>query len=139
MRQTDRKEIAIPYAEIEIGDKTLSDWPKQAASLLPALLSDTLNEVPFGEAYLAWNEQGLGLATIGQDYYDLDLLAYGGAFPLQEAFRVELGVDGGNGVKHFTLYFIPPKTKVKDHPPMTALLCAGIADSDLRMRRIANR
>jgi len=29
VRQTDRKEIAIPYAEIEIGDKTLSDWPKQ--------------------------------------------------------------------------------------------------------------
>ena len=125
VRQTDRKEIAIPYAEIEIGDKTLSDWPKQAA-LLPALLA-TQGEVPFGEAYLAWNEQGLGLATIGQDYYDLDLLAYDGAFPLQEAFRVELGVDGGNGVKHFTLYFIPPKTKVKDHPPMTALLCAGIA------------
>ena len=126
-RQTDRKEISIPYAEIEIGDKTLSDWPKQAA-LLPALIASP-GEVPFGDAYLAWNEQGLGLATIGQDYYDLDLLAYDGPFPLKEAFRVELGVDGGNGVKHFTLYFIPPKTKVKDHPPMTALLCAGTANA----------
>jgi hypothetical protein len=127
VRQTDRKEIAIPYADIEIGDKTLSDWPKQAA-LLPAL-SASPGEVPFGEAYLAWNEQGLGLATIGQDYYDLDLLAYDGAFPLDEAFRVELGVEAGKTVRHFTLYFIPPKTKVKDHPPMTALLCAGIASA----------
>ena len=123
VRQTDRKEVAIPYADIEIGDKTLSDWPKQAA-LLPAL-TPSPGEVPFGEAYLAWNEQGLGLATIGQDYYDLDLLAYDGPFPLNEAYRVELGVDAGKGAKHFTLYFIPPKTKVKDHPPMTALLCAG--------------
>ncbi|MEA2755451.1 MAG: hypothetical protein QOJ54_1740 [Aliidongia sp.] len=125
VRQTDHKEIAIPYADIEIGDKTLSDWPKQAA-LVPELVASP-GEVPFGEAYLAWNEKGLGLATIGQDYYDLDLMAYDGSFPLGEAFRVELGVDGGNGVRHFTVFFIPPRTKVKDHPPMTALLCSGTA------------
>ena len=125
LRQTDRKEISIPYADISVGDRSLADWPKQAA-LLPALIAAP-GEVPFGEAYLAWNRDGLALATIGQDYYDLDLLAYDGPFPLAEAYRVELGVDAGAGVKHFTLYFIPPKTKVKDHPPMTALLCAGIA------------
>jgi hypothetical protein len=124
-RQSDRKEISIPYAEIAIGDRSLTDWPKQAA-LLPALVAAP-GEVPFGEAYLAWNRDGLALATIGQDYYDLDLLAYDGAFPLAEAYRVELGVDAGGGTRHFTLYFIPPRTKVKDHPPMTALLCAGIA------------
>jgi hypothetical protein len=125
VRQTDRKEISIPYAEVMVGDKTLADWPKQAA-LLPPLIAAP-GEVPFGEAYLAWSDQGLSLATIGQDYYDLDLLAYDGAFPLAEAYRVELGVDADGGIKHFTLYFVPPRTKVKDHPPMTALLCAGIA------------
>ena len=124
-RRTDRKEISIPYAEVMVGDKTLADWPKEAA-LLPSLIAAP-GEVPFGEAYLAWNREGLALGTIGQDYYDLDLLAYDGAFPLAEAYRIELGVDAGSGVKHFTLYFIPPKTKVHDHPPMTALLCAGIA------------
>ncbi len=124
-RQTDRHEISIPYAELDIADRTLGDWPKPA-SLLPALIPSP-GEVPFGEAYLAWDQQGLGLATIGQDYYDLGLLAYDGAFPLAEAYRVELGVDAGQGPRHFTLYFIPPKTKVKDHPPMQALLCAGIA------------
>jgi hypothetical protein len=125
VRQNDRKEISIPYAEIGIGDRTLADWPKQAA-LLPALIPAP-GEVAFGEAYLAWNRDGLALATIGQDYYDLDLLAYDGVFPLAEAYRIELGVDAGGCTKHFTLYFVPPKTKVKDHPPMTALLCAGIA------------
>jgi hypothetical protein len=125
VRQSDRKEISIPYAEIAIGDRSLADWPKQAA-LLPPLIAAP-GEVPFGEAYLAWNHDGLALATIGQDYYDLDLLAYDGAFPLAEAYRVELGVEAGNGTKHFTLYFIPPRTSLKDHPPMTALLCAGIA------------
>jgi hypothetical protein len=125
MRQTDPAEISIPYAEIDFGDRTLKEWPKPA-SLLPALAAAP-GEVPFGEAYLAWDQQGLGLATIGQDYYDLGLLAYDGAFPLAEAYRVELGVDAGTGPRHFTVYFIPPKTKVKDHPPMTALLCSGIA------------
>lgn len=122
-RQTDRREISIPYAEIDVGDRSLKEWPKEA-SLLPALLSSP-GEVPFGETYLAWNYQGLALATIGQDYYDLDLLAYDGAFPAAEAYRVELGVASDAGTKHFTLYFIPPKTKVKDHPPMAAMLCAG--------------
>ncbi|HVJ53813.1 MAG TPA: hypothetical protein VM689_15195 [Aliidongia sp.] len=127
VRQTDRHEIAIPYAEIEIGDRSLKEWPKEAA-LLPTMLTAP-GEVPFGEAYLAWNNQGLALATIGQDYYDLDLLAYDGPFPLAEAYRLELGVASEGGVKNFTLYFVPPKTKVKDHPPMTALLCAGVASA----------
>ncbi|HLY54052.1 MAG TPA: hypothetical protein VKS60_00760 [Stellaceae bacterium] len=122
-RQTDRAEISIPYAEIDTTDRTFRDWPKPA-SLLPELIASP-GEVPFGEAYLAWNQQGLGLATIGQDYYDLGLLAYDGAFPLAEAYRVELGFDGGAGPRRFTIYFIPPRTKVKDHPPMTALICAG--------------
>ncbi len=125
-RQTDRHEISIPYAEIDVGDKSLKEWPK-TASLLPALIASP-GEVAFGEAYLAWNSQGLALASIGQDYYDLDLLAYDGAFPLGEAYRLELGVASDAGTKHFTLYFIPPRTKVKDHPPMMALLCAGAAD-----------
>ena len=31
------------------------------------------------------------------------------------------------GPRRATLFFIPPRTKVKDHPPMAALLCAGTA------------
>jgi hypothetical protein len=36
------------------------------------------------------------------------------------------------GPHRATLFFIPPRTKVKDHPPMTALLCAGAAAEAIR-------
>jgi len=115
----------VPYARIDAAHPSLIDWPKPA-SLLPPL-KPSPGEVAFGEAYLSWSEGGLALATIGQDYYDLDLLAYDGEFPLSEAYRVELDADAGAGPKRFTLYFIPPRSKAKDHPPMTARLCEGAA------------
>jgi hypothetical protein len=115
--------FTVPRAAIDRTRPSLADWPKPA-SLLPALRPSP-GEVAFGEAYLSWSDNGLALATIGQDYYDLDLLAYEGDFPLSEAYRVELDVDAGAGARRFTLYFIPPRTKEKDHPPMSARLCAG--------------
>jgi hypothetical protein len=117
--------FVLPHASISVRDHSLSDWPKPA-SLLPRLTAAP-GAVEFGEAYLTWSEHGLALATIGQDYFDIDLLAYDGAFPLVDAYRVELGVDVGAGPRRFTLFFIPPRTKVHDHPPMSAKLCAGEA------------
>ena len=121
--------FVLPHAAISVHDHSLSDWPKPA-SLLP-LLKPSPGAVEFGEAYLAWNEQGLALATIGQDYFDIGLLAYDGSFPLVDAYRVELGVDFGAGPRRFTLFFIPPRTKSHDHPPMRAELCAGAAPSTI--------
>jgi hypothetical protein len=115
--------FGVPRARIDPEHASLVDWPKPR-SLLPAL-KPAPGEVAFGEAYLSWSVEGLALATIGQDYYDLDLLAYGGDFPLSEAYRIELDVDAGPGPRRFTLYFIPPRSKERDHPPMTARLCAG--------------
>jgi hypothetical protein len=83
--------------------------------------------VDFGEVYLSWSERGVTLGTIGQDYFDIDLFPYAGSFPLGDAYRVELGLDFGAGPRRLTLFFIPPRTKLHDHPPMTALLCAGAA------------
>jgi hypothetical protein len=117
--------FVLPHAAISVDDHSLSDWPKPT-SLLPRL-NPSSGAVEFGEAYLSWSERGLALATIGQDYFDIDLLAYDGAFPLVDAYRVELGVDIGAGPRRFTLFFIPPRTKVRDHPPMSARLCAGEA------------
>ncbi|MBV9862271.1 MAG: hypothetical protein JO267_09005 [Alphaproteobacteria bacterium] len=117
--------FALPQAAISVHDKSLSNWPKPA-SLLPPL-TPSPGAVDFGEIYLSWSAQGLALATIGQDYFDIELLAYDGEFPLGEAYRVEFGVDVGSGPRRMTLFFIPPKTKVRDHPPMSALLCAGAA------------
>jgi hypothetical protein len=116
--------FVLPHAAISVNDRSLSGWPKPA-SLLPRLTASP-GAVEFGEAYLTWSEQGLALATIGQDYFDIGLLAYDGSFPLIEAYRVELGVDFGAGPRRFTLFFIPPRTKSHDYP-MTAKLCAGDA------------
>jgi len=119
--------VVLPRAAIDVGDHGLRDWPKPAALLPP--LTPSAGEVAFGEAYMAWNRNGLSVATIGQDYYDVDLLDFDGAFPLGEAYKLQLGIDAGAGPHRFTLYFIPPRTKIHDHPPMTALLCAGEAAS----------
>jgi hypothetical protein len=117
--------FVLPHAAISVPDHSLSDWPKPA-SLLPRLTASP-GAVEFGEVYLSWSERGVALATIGQDYFEPDLLVYDGAFPLVDAYRVELGVDVGAGPRRFTLFFIPPRTKIRDHPPMSAALCAGAA------------
>lgn len=126
-----RKDFAIPYAVIDPRHLSLIDWPKPA-SLLPPLIPEK-GDVAFGEAYLSWSDDGLALATIGQDYYDLELLDYKGAFPLKEAYRIELDVDAGRGPKRFTLFFVPPRGKSRDFPPMAPLLCEGT------VRNIAHR
>ena len=119
------KPFVLPHTAIDVHDHSISDWSKPA-SLLPPL-QPSPGAVEFGEVYLSWSEQGLALATIGQDYFDLDLLGYDGDFPLGEAYRVELGVDFGAGPRRFTLFFIPGHGDRADHQWMTAKLCAGAA------------
>lgn len=116
-------EFLVPRATIDPSHHSLIDWPKPA-SLLPPL-RPAPGEVAFGEAYLSWSSAGLALATIGQDYDDLDLLEPTAEFPLAEAYRVEFDVDGGTGPRRFTLYFIPPRSRGKGHPMMEPRLCAG--------------
>ena len=118
-------QIVVPHRSVDIHDHSLADWPKPA-SLLPPLTPKP-GAVAFGEVYLSWSEAGLAVATTGQDYYDIDLFAYDGPFPLGDAYRLEIGVDAGAGPRRATLFFIPPRAKVKDHPPMAALLCGGAA------------
>jgi hypothetical protein len=121
-----RDAIVLPHAAVSTRDHSLFDWPKPA-SLLPRLRASP-GSVEFGEVYLSWSDRGLALATIGQDYFDIDLFAYDGAFPMLDAYRVELGVDLGAGPRRFTLLFIPPRTKLHDHPEMAVRLCAGAAE-----------
>lgn len=111
----------IPEATIDPKHLSLIDWPKPQ-SLLPPLRPEK-GTVPFGEAYLTWNQHGIALATIGQDYYAPGLLAYKGGFPLTDAYRIELDVEAGAGPKRFTLYFIPPDKG--NYTAMTPKLCQG--------------
>ena len=117
--------IVLPHAAVDIHAGSLTDWPKPK-SLLPPL-KPSPGAVDFGEVYLSWSERGLALGTVGQDYFDIDLFRYPGSFPLGDAYRLEIGADFGAGPRRFTLFFIPPRTKLHDHPPMAALLCAGAA------------
>ena len=113
---------AIPRADIDPGDRSLGEWPKEAA-LVPGLATPGA-EVPFGEFFLAWSRAGLSLALIAMDYYDPNLLAYGETFPREEALRVDWGVDAGAGPRRFSLSIIPPKVFPKQSAPlMRAELC----------------
>ena len=119
----------LPHAAVSLSDRSIADWPKPA-SLLPPLLPSP-GGVDFGEIYLSWSDAGLNLATVGQDYYDLDLFRYDGAFPLGDAYRVEVGVDAGAGPRRLTLFFIPPRAHDSVHhdwQQMSVRLCAGPAD-----------
>jgi hypothetical protein len=123
--------FVLPHTDIDVRDHSLSDWPKPAGLLPP--LRPSPGAVDFGEIYLSWSERGLAVATVGQDYFDIDLFAaYDGSFPLIDAYRLELGVDAGGGPHRFTLFFIPPRTKTHDFPEMQALLCAGSAADAIR-------
>ena len=115
--------LVLPHAVISLDDDSLADWPKPHALVGP--LTPAPGNVAFGEVYLAWDERGLDLAMIGQDYVDLDLLAYEGGFPLGETYRLEFGIDAGAGPRRFTLLFLPPRRSERDHPPMTPLVCRG--------------
>jgi hypothetical protein len=115
-----QRAMVLPQARIDPAPRSLLDWPKPA-SLLPSFKTPA-GEVPFGEAYLAWNEEGLALAHIGQDYYDPDLLAYDGAFPLSESYHVALDIDAGAGPHRFVLYVVPPP-RGGDGGNMSVRLC----------------
>jgi hypothetical protein len=115
--------IGIPQDEVDARALTLAGWPKDAA--LVRGLAAPSPEVPFGDVFLAWDADGLHLATISMDYYDPDLLAYDGAFPLGEAFRIDLGVDAGAGPRRLALFLIPPRVFPKHGAPaMRIRVCA---------------
>jgi hypothetical protein len=106
----------IPHAVIDAQDRSLGEWPKEHALIAPLIAPKP--EIPFGDFYVAWSANGLHLAMIAMDYYDPDLLAYDGEFPLHEAFRVDWGVDAGGGPRRFTLYIVPPRVFPESGTPM---------------------
>jgi hypothetical protein len=112
----------IPHARIDPGDRSLADWPKERA-LVTGMVAPT-PEIPFGDLYLAWDRDGLSLATISMDYWAPDLVPPGEELPLEECFHVDWGIDAGGGPRRFTLYIVPPRN-VTEHGTylMHARLC----------------
>jgi hypothetical protein len=97
----------IVYAEVNPADHSLREWPKD--QIVPSRFTASESEVPFGDAYLAWNRRGLYLAIIGMDYYDPMLLVDSDEFPRDEAFRIDWGVDNGSDPQRFALFISPPR------------------------------
>jgi len=120
------REMEIPEAKIDAREDSLAQWPKDDA--LVSGLAARAPEVPFGDVFLAWSAAGLHVATISMDYYDPNLLAYDGEFPLSEAFRIELGVDAGGGPRRFALFVIPPKVFPKKGAPAMRIRVCRMSD-----------
>ncbi len=120
----------VPEAAIQLDDRSLGEWPKDAA-FVPGLVAQQA-DVVFGDLYLAWNREGLYLATISMDYYDPLLLAYGDAFPLEEAFRIEWGVDAGAGPHRFNLLFVPQRSLATDDDPLIRVQLCEVDDAGCR-------
>ena len=97
-------EVRVPYAAIDAKDSTLTDWPKVAARVP---LHATPGEAVFGDVYLSWDDDALNVAAIAMDYYDPELLTGGGPFPVDEAFRLDIGVRQRQRAHLVRLHIIP--------------------------------
>jgi hypothetical protein len=117
----------LPYARVNPTASTLTDWPKPESLVQPMTASP--DEVPFGDLYATWSEVGVGLAFVGMDYYDPDLLKNEGAFPRSEAFRLWIGLDGGAGPRRFVLNLIPRERKDGEPYEHTPELCGVAGDA----------
>jgi hypothetical protein len=101
--------VSVPYVVIDAQDSRLTDWPK-AAALVP--MESAPDEVVFGDVYLSWDDEAVNVAVIAMDYYDPDLLPDRGTFPVEEAFRLSLGIRQKGHANLVQLHVIPEKTTV---------------------------
>ncbi len=101
--------VTVPYAVIDAQDSRLTDWPK-AAALIP--MQSAPDDVVFGDIYLSWDDDAVNVAVIAMDYYDSGLLAESGTFPVEEAFRLDIGIRQKEHANLVRLHVIPEKTEV---------------------------
>ena len=101
----DLNDIEIPQADADANEADPAEWFKDAA--LVKGLKASAPEAVFGDFFLAWSAQGLHLATVSMDYYDPALLADAEPFVLEDAFRIDLGVDAGAGPHKFSVFVFP--------------------------------
>ena len=101
----DPNDIEIPEAVEDADEADPAQWFKDAALVkgLKASAPDTI----FGDFFLAWTAQGLHLATVSMDYYDPAMVADAEQSRLQDAFRIDLGVDAGTGPHRFAVFVYP--------------------------------
>jgi hypothetical protein len=124
------RRAAVPYAWIDAGDRSLADWPKEAALVTGMVAAP--GEIPFGDLYLAWDEDAVSLAVIAMDYYAPELIPRGTTLSRAESFHVDWGLDAGRGARTFTLSVGPPRpVSGRADYKMRAELCASAASASV--------
>jgi hypothetical protein len=120
--------LAIPRATegARDGEGPLDDWDLVETRLrfprnVPGL------DVPFADVHLAWTEDALLVAVLGQDFFDLDLyesdpVPQGDTLTLHllvsDAPARDLKSDDGDGTRHVAIHFEPTRlAQSPEFPP----------------------
>jgi hypothetical protein len=100
-------DVTIARAErrIDLSDRSLTDWDKDAA-LLRGFAAEP-PDVPFADIYMTWDPGGLYLATIGMDYMHPGHLWYDGPFPLSETYQLHWLIAIRQRTYHVAIHFLP--------------------------------
>jgi len=120
--------LAIPRATAGAadGEGPLDDWDLAATRLHFPRSAPGL-DVPFADVHLAWTEESLLVAVIGQDFFDLDLYERSSVLP-SDTLALHLitsGISaaggfaaGAGGSRHVTIRFEPVRLEQPpDFPP----------------------
>ena len=120
--------FVLPHASISVDDHSLSDWPKPS-SLLPRL------KAVAGRRRVRRSLPLLERARPRAGDNRAGLFRHRPCSPMRAPFRSSTPTGSSwastsaAGPRRFTLFFIPPRTKLHDHPEMAAQLCAGPAQA----------
>ncbi|MGH7929014.1 MAG: hypothetical protein ACREQV_14590, partial [Candidatus Binatia bacterium] len=98
--------VTIPKAgRIDLSDASLLDWEKAKTVMLGFAAEPPY--VPFADVYLAWDPNGLYLATIGMDYVNPEDMFYEDTFPVPETYQLHVLVLIQGRAYHFAIHFMP--------------------------------
>lgn len=99
------------------GDGPLDAWDL-AATRLRFPRGGEGRDIPFADVHLAWTEDALLVAVLGQDFFDLDLYARD-PVPISDTLALHLVVSRGDApAKRVTIHFEPERvSQSPDFPP----------------------
>ena len=113
--------LRIPRAHVRDVEAPLDEWDL-AASRLHFPRGGPGLDVPFADVHLAWTQEALLVAAIGQDFFDLDLyergeIAAGDALSLH-VLVAAASADGSRQRRHVAIRFLPTRLRqAPDYPP----------------------
>lgn len=113
--------LAIPRSRVASAEAPLDDWDLAATRLHFARGAPGL-DVPFADVHLAWTNDSLLVAAIGQDFFDLDLYERS-EVAADDALALHLVVSapaeaGARELRHVVIRLLPARLQqAPDFPP----------------------